>query len=99
MILFIVTSADLTPKLEADIRERVRSSCSPRHVPDQIVRVPGVPKTLTGKLLEVPIKRLLMGHDAQSVANTDALQNPSDFQWFVNFARERRVLEPESGLP
>jgi acetoacetyl-CoA synthetase len=93
LFLFVVlaTGADLGDDLIASLRARIRSDCSPRHVPDEVIAVPEVPKTLTGKLLEVPVKRLLMGRDASEAASRDALVNPEALDWFVRFARERRA--------
>src|SRR5262249_12101771 len=61
--LFVVLrdGADLTDEIAATIRARIREDCSPRHVPDEIRAVPAVPRTLSGKLLEVPVKRMLQG--------------------------------------
>jgi acetoacetyl-CoA synthetase len=81
MTLFVVVDEDvaLTAGVEADLRRRIRADCSPRHVPDAIVEVPAVPRTLTGKLLEVPVKRLLMGHAPEAVGTRDAMANPEAF--------------------
>ena len=73
-------------RAHAALRARIRSDCSPRHVPDEVIATPEVPKTLTGKLLEVPVKRLLMGRDAKQAASRDALANPAALDWFVQFA-------------
>ncbi|WP_354698475.1 Acetyl-coenzyme A synthetase [Paraconexibacter sp. AEG42_29] len=76
---------DLTKKVVA----AVRRDASPRHVPDELVAVPEVPRTLTGKVLEVPVKKLLMGRDPDSVVSRDALANAAAFDWFVAFARDK----------
>jgi acetoacetyl-CoA synthetase len=55
-----------------------------------VIVIQEVPKTLTGKLLEVPVKRLLMGRDAAESASRDALANPTALDWFVDFAQQRR---------
>ena len=55
---------------------RLRTDLSPRHVPDDIVAVPTIPRTLTGKRLEVPVKRILLGADPDDVASRDALTDP-----------------------
>lgn len=91
MPLFVVLAegAQLTDELRDALVRRVRADCSPRHVPDEVHVVAQVPRTLTGKVLEVPVKRLLMGHDPERAASRDALANPDAFQWFVDFARER----------
>jgi acetoacetyl-CoA synthetase len=92
MPLFVVLAegAQMTDDLAAEIRRRIRSDCSPRHVPDEIHVVAEVPRTLTGKVLEVPVKKLLMGHDPERAASRDALANPDAFAWFVRFAEDRR---------
>lgn len=94
MLLFVVLAAgaELDDELAADIRSRVRADCSPRHVPDELHAVAEVPRTLTGKVLEVPVKKLLMGHDPDRAASRDALANPDAFAWFVRFADERATL-------
>jgi acetoacetyl-CoA synthetase len=92
LFLFVALKpgAELDDELRAELRARIRSDCSPRHVPDEVISIPEVPKTLTGKLLEVPVKRLLMGRDVAQAASRDALANPDALDWFVQFARERR---------
>ncbi|MCW2903794.1 MAG: Acetoacetate--CoA ligase [Streptosporangiaceae bacterium] len=79
----------LSDELATELQQRIRRDCSPRHVPDEVIEVPEVPRTLTGKALEVPVKRLLMGRDAQAVVNQDAVANPAALEWFVRFAREQ----------
>jgi len=70
--------------LRGEIRLRVRESCSPRHVPDEIVQIAEVPRTLSGKKLEVPVKRILMGAEPATVASRDSLANPEALDWFVS---------------
>ena len=70
--------------LTGRIKARIREDCSPRHVPDEITAVPAVPRTLSGKLLEVPVKRILTGADPASVASRDSLANPEALDWFVS---------------
>jgi acetoacetyl-CoA synthetase len=91
ILLFVEvqSGACLSEELSAAIRRRVSSDCSPRHVPDEIIAVPEVPRTLTGKPLEMPVKRLLLGHAASTVANVDTLANPGAFDWFVRYAEKR----------
>jgi acetoacetyl-CoA synthetase len=76
-------------ELEAEIRRRIREDCSPRHVPDAIVAAPEIPRTLSGKILEVPVKRLLMGAPAVEVASRDSLANPGALDWFADLAAGR----------
>ena len=85
MTLFVVLpeGASLDDRLEAEIRRRIRDDCSPRHVPDEVVAAPEIPRTLSGKILEVPVKRLLMGAPADEVASRDSLANPAALDWFA----------------
>ena len=91
MALFVV----LRPGLELDddlrgaLARRIREDCSPRHVPDDVFAVAEVPRTLSGKLLEVPVKRILAGVAPERAASRDSLANPAALDWFVAFARER----------
>ena len=55
-----------------------------RHVPDDIQSVPAIPRTLSGKILEVPVKRILMGADPETGASRDSLANPEALDWFVS---------------
>jgi len=89
--LFVALRAgeELTPELEAAIRGRIRDDCSPRHVPDEVLAVPEIPRTLSGKILEVPVKRILMGAPVEAVASRDALANPDALAPFERLAAER----------
>ncbi len=91
MTLFVVLPDDgaLDDRLEAEIRRRIREDCSPRHVPDEILPVPEIPRTLSGKILEVPVKRILMGAPADAVASRDSLANPDALAWFERLAAGR----------
>ena len=76
LLLFVVIASSLTPKLEEDIRSCIRQQCSPRHVPDRIFQVSQVPYTLSGKKLEIPVKKILTGAAAKNTANPGAMRNP-----------------------
>jgi acetoacetyl-CoA synthetase len=86
LVLYVVLleGAHLDDALSGRIKARIREDCSPRHVPDEITAVPAVPRTLSGKLLEVPVKRILMGADPATVASRDSLANPEALDWFVS---------------
>jgi acetoacetyl-CoA synthetase len=88
MTLFVVLreGAALDDRLDAEIRRRIREDCSPRHVPDEVLAAPEIPRTLSGKILEVPVKRLLMGAPMDEVASRDSLANPDALDWFARFA-------------
>jgi acetoacetyl-CoA synthetase len=87
LVLFVV--ADLDDELRARIAGALRSQLSPRHVPDTITAVPAIPRTLTGKKLEAPVKRILRGEPAEAVASRGALADPEAVDAFVRFAEER----------
>jgi acetoacetyl-CoA synthetase len=76
--------------LKQAISSRLRADGSPRHVPDQIVEVPAIPYTLTGKKMEIPVRRILMGVPANQAANRDAMMNPESLDFFIQFATRIR---------
>jgi acetoacetyl-CoA synthetase len=86
LALYVVlrAGAELDDELVSRLRARIREDCSPRHVPDEITAVPAVPRTLSGKILEVPVKRILMGADPETVASRDSLADPAALDWFVS---------------
>jgi acetoacetyl-CoA synthetase len=71
------------------IRKRIREDCSPRHVPNEVIAIPEIPRTLSGKVLEVPVKRVLMGDAPEKAASRESLANPQAFDWFVDYAGSR----------
>ncbi|MBB6119233.1 acetoacetate--CoA ligase [Nocardiopsis algeriensis] len=75
--------AELDGALVKEIAKRVRTDCSPRHVPDRVRAVTAVPRTLSGKILEVPVKRILMGEAPEKVASRDSLANPEALDSFA----------------
>ena len=87
MQLFVVLAPGLvlTGELTRRLRMRIRQDCSPRHVPDEISQVPDVPRTLSGKLLEVPVKRILMGEPVERATSKDSLANPGALDAFVEW--------------
>ncbi len=95
MALFVVlrSGAALDDVLRRAIARRVREDCSPRHVPDDVFAVAEVPRTLSGKLLEVPVKRILSGTPPEQAASRDSLANPSALDWFVELAAARAGRE------
>jgi len=89
MPLFVVLrpGVELDDALKAQINASIRAALSARHVPNEIVAIPEVPRTLSGKKLELPIKKILLGADAAQVANPDSMSNPQTLAYFVEFAR------------
>ncbi|HWB68817.1 MAG TPA: acetoacetate--CoA ligase [Solirubrobacterales bacterium] len=88
MPLFVVLreGAELDDGLRREIAKRVRGQCSPRHVPDEVFQIAEVPRTLSGKALEVPVKRILMGTPAGQAASRDSLANPAALDYFTEMA-------------
>jgi acetoacetyl-CoA synthetase len=88
MPLFVVLreGAELNDELRREIAKRVRSQCSPRHVPDEVFSIEAVPRTLSGKVLEVPVKRILMGTPPEQAASRDSLANPAALDYFTEMA-------------
>jgi acetoacetyl-CoA synthetase len=91
LLLFVVLreGAELDDELRARIGRALRSELSPRHVPDTIHAVPAIPRTLTGKKLELPVKRMLLGVAAERVASRDALADPGAIDAFAAYVRQR----------
>jgi acetoacetyl-CoA synthetase len=89
MVLFVVLrdSVTLDDDLTAQIKRRIREDCSPRHVPNDVRQIDEVPRTLSGKVLEVPVKRILMGAAPREAASVDSLANPASLDYFVDFAK------------
>jgi acetoacetyl-CoA synthetase len=98
MVLFVALREGVTldEALEAQIKRRVREDCSPRHVPNQILQIEEVPRTLSGKVLEVPVKRILMGAAPSEAASVESLANPRALDYFVELARRRRASDGDA---
>jgi acetoacetyl-CoA synthetase len=93
--LFVVLADDsaFDDELVTRIKQRIAELCSHRHVPTDVLAVPALPRTLSGKLLEVPVKRVLMGEDPNSVASRDSLAAPDALNWFEGFAARARTAD------
>ncbi len=90
LFLFVVlrAGASLDEGLRARIRERLRRELSPRHVPDEIYAIAEVPRTLNGKKMEVPVKRILSGTPVEKAVSRDAMSNPQALNFFVELAQK-----------
>jgi acetoacetyl-CoA synthetase len=88
MVLFVVLrdGVVLDDELKAQIKRRIREDCSPRHVPNEVLQIEQVPRTLSGKVLEVPVKRILMGTPPAEAASVDSLADPRSLDYFVELA-------------
>jgi acetoacetyl-CoA synthetase len=91
MPLFVALreGAALDDGLRARIVAAIRSSLSPRHVPDEITQVPAIPRTLSGKKMELPVKRLLLGHPMDAVAAPGTTADPAALEAFAALGRAR----------
>jgi acetoacetyl-CoA synthetase len=91
MPLFVVLrdGHELDDALTRRIKSAVRAALSPRHVPNDVFQVAAIPRTLSGKKMELPVKKLLMGADPASVLKRDAMANADSVDWFVTLAQSR----------
>jgi acetoacetyl-CoA synthetase len=91
MPLFVVLREGVTldEALVKRLKDTIKAALSARHVPNEIFQVPAIPRTLSGKKMELPVKKLLLGQPAQQVLNTDAMANAESVRWFVEFAQRR----------
>lgn len=89
LLLFVVPAAGATvdDRLVAQVRTSIRDNLSPRHVPDRIIAVPALPRTLNGKKLEVPVKRILAGRPVAEAVSADALADPDALHAFLDAVR------------
>ena len=90
MFIVLKPGEQLDDSLKARIEAHLRKDASPRHVPDKIYQIEAVPYTLTGKKMEVPVRKLLMGWPLEKAASRDAMSNPSAIDYFITFARESK---------
>jgi acetoacetyl-CoA synthetase len=92
LLLFVqlLPGVELDDGVRQQIATELRTSLSPRHVPDEIISVPAIPRTLSGKKLEVPVKRLLTGISAEQAASKHALADPGSLAAFETIAAARQ---------
>lgn len=90
MPLFVVLRAGhtLSAELKNRINAKIRQEISPRHVPNEILTIQEVPYTLSGKKMEVPVRRILLGHPVEKAANIGAMRNPQALAYFIQFAQK-----------
>jgi acetoacetyl-CoA synthetase len=98
MVLFVVLreGSTLDDDLTARIKQRIREDCSPRHVPNEVLQIEQVPRTLSGKVLEVPVKRILMGAAPSEAASVDSLADPRSLDYFIELAGTLRAQTADS---
>jgi acetoacetyl-CoA synthetase len=97
LLLFVVLrpGVELDAELEARMKGELRTALSPRHAPDAVVAVPTIPRTFTGKKLELPVKRILTGTPPADVVSRDMLVDPASIEPFAEYARARSNKEKE----
>ncbi len=93
LLLFVAVrdGRELDRELRRRIADELRAELSPRHVPDEVLAVPAIPRTLSGKKLEVPVKRILLGARSERAASKDALADPRSLEPFEALARARSL--------
>ena len=89
LVLFIVANTKIDKK---GIKDLIIDQCSPRHVPDHIIRVPEIPYTLSGKKVEIPIKLLFLGKSINKLITLGSLRNPDSIKWFVEYAKNKPFI-------
>jgi acetoacetyl-CoA synthetase len=96
MPLFVVLREGLTldEALKAKLNDAIKTALSPRFVPNEIFQVAEIPRTLSGKKQELPIKKLLLGQPIEKVVNKDAMANPGCLDWYVALAQQRLAAHP-----
>lgn len=85
MPLFVALKSELNESIRSAIKKQLKEKCSPRHLPDEIIRVAQIPYTISGKKMEVPVKKILMGIPKQKAATVDAMKNPSSLDDFESY--------------
>ena len=82
--------------MRSRLNDAIRTALSPRFIPNDIFQVDEIPRTLTGKKQELPVKKLLLGQPIDKVVNKDAMANPACLDWYVALARQRASGEAHS---
>jgi acetoacetyl-CoA synthetase len=89
MPLFVKMKPDnkLNEDIKYKINNQLKTEYSPRHVPDEIIEVQDIPYTISGKKMEAPIKKILLGMPLEKSINVDAMRNPESVDFFIRFAK------------
>ena len=88
LILFIETESDLTNEFKNIINKKIRTKCSPRHTPNLIFSISQVPYTISGKKMEIPIKKILLGQKVDDVISKGAMKNPECVEDFLKIRNQ-----------
>ena len=82
-------STGVAAPLKRALQDAIRTQLSARHVPDDVFAIPEVPRTISGKKMEVPVKKILLGQPPEKSVNRDSMGNPGSIDWFIGFAAAR----------
>jgi acetoacetyl-CoA synthetase len=95
MALFVVPRAgvSLDASLQQRLSDAIRTQLSARHVPNGVFAIPDVPRTISGKKLEVPVKKILLGQPPEKACNRASMANPGSIDWFIDFAARRAAAQ------
>lgn len=93
MPLFVVlkAGAELTDELKSEIKRTIKTEASPRHIPNDIIQVEEIPYTMSGKKMEIPVKRILKGGDIEKVLNKDSMKNPKCIEFFIEYGKQLKL--------
>lgn len=94
LILFIETEAELTAEFKNEIIKKIKTKCSPRHVPNLIFAISQIPYTISGKKMEIPIKKILLGENANDVISKGAMKNPDCINDYIKI-RNQYLKSPD----
>ena len=98
MPLFVIPAdGGLTDQIRNEINALLKTKCSPRYVPDEIIEVGALPYTISGKKMEAPVKKILMGHPAEKSYTKDAMRNPESMEFFIEFRSKFKERETQRG--
>jgi acetoacetyl-CoA synthetase len=98
MLLFVVLNKGfvLDGTLQQKILQKIRRDISPRYAPDKVYSIRDIPRTLNGKKLEVPVRKILLGFEKAKALNMDSVGNPESIQYFIRLANEMRASKNKS---
>ena len=88
LILFVVVSSVLNDDLKNEIKQQLKENCSPRHIPNNIIAVNEIPYTISGKKMEIPVKKLFSGMKTEDIVAPGAMRNPESLNEFVEIHRK-----------
>ena len=88
LLLFVVASSPLNDKSKTEIKQHLRKQCSPRHTPDYIIPVKEIPYTISGKKMEIPVKKIFLGLPLEKIAASGTMRNPKSLNAFVEIKNQ-----------